>query len=47
MFSRESARANRSFCNDVKHGKRFNRQTGEKLGYPIKRGQQPWSQIKW
>ena len=46
MFSRESARANQSFRNDVKHGKRFNTQTGQKIGHPIERGKQPWSWSK-
>ncbi len=45
-FRRESNRANRSFRNDAAHAKRFNAQTGQKLGYPIQRGQQPWSWSK-
>ncbi len=38
MFNRASARANQSFRNDARHSKRFNKQTGKKLGHPIKRG---------
>ena len=44
MFRRASRNARRSFSNDAKHSKRFNTQTGKKLEYPIKRGQQSWSQ---
>ena len=43
MFRRASRRANQSCRNDAAHAKRFNIQTGQKLGHPVERGKQPWS----
>ena len=44
MFNKQSSRAQKSFRNDIKRGKQFNKQSGKKLGHPIKRGKQAWSQ---